>query len=80
MAATGKCTSAFYADISKGFMTRGVSIGGRAVGWPSDEIELLIKGRVAGLNDPQIRAMVDRMHVERAQLASTLQALVRGAS
>ena len=44
---TGLSRSALYAHIAEGRFPRGVSIGERAVAWPSDEVAAWIDERVA---------------------------------
>jgi len=42
-----------------------VSLGGRAVGWPSDEIDTLNAARIAGKSDDEIRELVGKLEAAR---------------
>jgi len=44
--------------INKGLMTPPISIGGRLVAWPSNEVESLIKAQIAGKTPDEIRLLV----------------------
>jgi prophage regulatory protein len=70
--ATGKSTSAQYEDIADGLFTKGVPLGGRSVGWPSDEVDALNAARVAGWSDDQIKSLVIRLHEARKAAAAGL--------
>ena len=47
------------------FGTVARSLGARAVGWPSDEIDLLIAAWIAGNTDDEIRALVTKLEANR---------------
>lgn len=61
----GRSRSAHYLDIQEGLFTHPVSIGARAVGWPSDEVAALNAARIAGKTEEQIRALVVALEVAR---------------
>lgn len=65
-----------YELVSLGLMTSPVTMGGRAVLWPEDEIELISAARVAGADDEQIRGLVSRLHQKRQERAQALMAEV----
>jgi len=44
--------------INSGLMTPPVSIGGRLVAWPSNEVESLIAAQIAGKTPDEIRLLV----------------------
>ena len=68
-AATGYRSSAsIYNLIKQGLWPKGVSIGMRSVGWPSDEILAINAARIAGQSDDQIRELVKRLHTKRSEL------------
>jgi len=70
-AATGYRSSAsIYNLIKKGLWPKGVSIGIRSVGWPSDEILAINAARIAGQSDDQIRELVNRLHAKRIELVT----------
>lgn len=57
---------------NEGLFPPGIRAFGRAVAWPSDEVQRIIKARTAGLNDDQLRELVKTIVAERAELAKTL--------
>jgi prophage regulatory protein len=61
----GRSRSAHYLDIQEGLFTHPVSIGARAVGWPSDEVAALNAARIAGKTEEQIRALVVALEAAR---------------
>jgi prophage regulatory protein len=69
LAESGKGRSAWYADISRGLMTRGVKLSRRAVGWPADEIQTINRARIAGQSESAIRVLVARLHALRLEAA-----------
>lgn len=65
----GRSRSAHYLDIQEGLFTHPVSIGARAVGWPSDEVAALNAARIAGKTEEQIRALVAELETARKTAA-----------
>lgn len=65
MACTGLSRSTIYLRVSNGTFTKSVSLGGRAVGWPSGEITALNTARIAGQSDDEIRQLVVRLETSR---------------
>jgi len=63
----GLSRSTVYLRISQGLWTRPVSLGGRAVAWPADEVEALNAARIAGHTDEQVRVLVNRLEAARTQ-------------
>jgi prophage regulatory protein len=61
----GRSRSAHYLDIQQGLFTRPVSIGARAVGWPSDEVAALNAARIAGRSEAEIRVLVAQLEADR---------------
>lgn len=66
-AETGNSRSGIYEQIEHGLFTKSVKIGARAVGWPADEVKAIAAARVAGLDDSEIRALVQRLHARRTE-------------
>jgi len=62
---SGLSRSTIYLLISQGLWTKPVSLGARAVGWPSDEVEKLISAQIAGITDDEIRALVTKLEANR---------------
>lgn len=68
-AATGLSRSTLYLRIANGVFTHPVSLGGRAVGWPSHEVAALNASRIAGKSDAEIRALVVELEAARKAVA-----------
>jgi len=65
---SGYSRSTIYLRVAQGLWTKPVSLGPRAIGWPSNEIEALNAARISGKNDPQIRELVETLHTKRKDL------------
>ena len=63
--ASGLSRSTIYLRISQGLWTKPVSLGPRAVGWPSDEVEAINTARIAGKTDDEIRVLVTKLEAAR---------------
>jgi len=57
--------STIYLRIAQGVFTKPVSLGGRAVGWPSSEVSALNAAWIAGKSDAEIRELVLRLQAAR---------------
>jgi len=68
-AETGLSRSSIYLRISQGLWPKPVSLGARAVGWPSDEVAALNAARIAGKSDDDIRVIVAKLEAARAMAA-----------
>jgi prophage regulatory protein len=68
-ACTGLARSTIYDRVKSGTFTAPVSLGARAVGWPSHEIEALNAARIAGKSDEEIRALVAKLEAARQTAA-----------
>ncbi len=64
-AESGLSRSTIYLRISQKLWTKPVSLGGRAVGWPSDEVTAINAARIAGKTDDEIRALVAKLEAAR---------------
>jgi prophage regulatory protein len=42
------------------------------VGWPDDEVRALCAARIAGMDDDEIRVLVNRLQAKRSQLLATV--------
>ena len=62
---SGLSRSTIYLRVSQGLWTKPVSLGARAVGWPSDEVEAINEARIAGKTDAEVRALVLNLEVAR---------------
>lgn len=65
---SGYSRSTIYLRIAQGLWTKPVSLGPRAVGWPSNEIEALNVARISGKTDDEIRELVKSLHTKRKEL------------
>jgi prophage regulatory protein len=67
MARTGLCRASLYKRISAGLFPRPVKAFGRQrAGWPSDEVEMLIRAHVAGASESRIADLVAEFHARRS--------------
>jgi prophage regulatory protein len=66
---TGLSRSTLYLRIANGVFTHQVSLGGRAVGWPADEVVALNAARIEGKPDTEIRELVTQLEVARKAVA-----------
>jgi prophage regulatory protein len=62
---SGLSRSTIYLRVSQGLWTKPVSLGARAVGWPSDEVDALNNARIAGNTDDEIRTLVAKLETAR---------------
>ena len=62
---SGLSRSSVYLRISQGLWTKPISLGGRAVGWPADEVNVLIAARIAGKSDDEVRELVQSLEANR---------------
>ena len=65
IAETGNSRSTHYLRITQGLFTKPVSLGARAVGWPSSEVAAINAARIAGKSDQEIRALVVKLEAAR---------------
>ena len=66
---SGLSRSTIYLRISQGLWTKPISLGARAVGWPSHEVASINLARIAGKTDEEIRALVVKLEAARKQVA-----------
>lgn len=64
----GKSRSAHYEDIQNGLMTPPVSLGGRSVAWPEDEIIAINNALIAGKTKDEIKELVKKLIADRKTL------------
>lgn len=62
--------ASIYNAIRAGLFVKPVPIGERAVGWPDFEVQAIVAARIAGKSEGEIRALVDRLHAKRIDLAT----------
>lgn len=66
---TGLSRSTIYQHIKQGLWTTPVTLGARAVGWPSSEVMAINAARIAGKSDEQIRVLVAKLVASRKAAA-----------
>jgi len=66
---SGLSRSTVYLRITQGLWTKPVSLGARAVGWPSCEVTAINAARIAGKPDEEIRALVLKLEAARKSAA-----------
>ncbi len=66
---SGLSRSTIYLRIAQGLWTKPVSLGARAVGWPSGEVAAINAARIAGKSDEEIRALVVKLEAARKAAA-----------
>lgn len=59
--------STTYDDIARGLFVHPVKCGKKSSAWPEHEVELLIRARIAGKTDDEIRALVAKLEADRAK-------------
>lgn len=68
-ASTGLSRSTLYLRIAQGVFPRPVRLGGRAVGWPANEVASINAARIAGKCDSEIRDLVGKLEAARKTAA-----------
>ena len=68
----GLSRSSLYARISQGLWPKPVGLGGRAVGWPSNEVAAIIAARIAGKSNEEVRQLVKGLEAARRLLDERL--------
>lgn len=66
---TGLSRSGVYAYIASGLLPKPVKIGERSTAWPSDELDSIVRARIAGKSDDEIRQLVEQLHEQRRAAA-----------
>jgi prophage regulatory protein len=61
----GDSRSGVYRDIESGTWTPPVRIGERASAWPEHECDAILRARIAGNTDDDIRALVSHLVAQR---------------
>lgn len=62
---SGLSRSTIYLRIAQGLWTKPVSLGGRSVGWPANEVAALNAARIAGKSDQEVKDLVVALLAER---------------
>jgi prophage regulatory protein len=70
---SGLSRSTIYLRVSQGLWTKPVSLGVRAVGWPSDEVAALNAARISGKTDDEVRDLVAELESARKDAMKCVQ-------
>jgi prophage regulatory protein len=66
---TGLSRSTIYARIAEGVFPRPVGLGGRAVGWPANEVASINAARISGRTKSEIIDLVVKLEAARKTAA-----------
>lgn len=69
---TGETRSTYYSKAAAGQLPRPIKIGPRAAAVPVRELAAINAARIRGESDAQIKALVARLHAERAHIGAAL--------
>jgi prophage regulatory protein len=67
-----RSNTSIYNAIRAGLFTRPVAIGQRAKAWPDYEVKAIVRARIAGQSDEEIRELVNRLHAKRVDQLATV--------
>ena len=62
---SGLSRSTIYLRIAQGLWPKPVSLGGRAVGWPAEEVAAVNAARIAGKSNDEIRQLIAKLEIGR---------------
>lgn len=68
----GMGETSYRTAMADGLMPKLITLGARAVGIPEHELNQVIRARIAGLPDADIRKLVERIHAERTRTAAEM--------
>ena len=66
-----RSNTSIYNRIRDGLWTRPVAIGQRAKAWPDYEVKAIVRARIAGQTDEEVRELVNRLHEKRTANMAT---------
>lgn len=69
---SGLSRSTIYLRIVQGLWPKPISLGARAVGWPTNEVAVLNAARIAGKSDEEIRELVLKLVAARQSFAKEI--------
>lgn len=64
-AALGCKRAKFFADVREGLITKPVRLGTRTVRWLASDIERILRARISGAKNPDVRELVSTLEAER---------------
>ncbi len=62
---SGLARTSLYDRIKHGLWPKPVNLGGRAVGWPSNEVAAVIAARISGKTNDEIRHIISELQADR---------------
>ena len=62
-----RSNTSIYNAIRAGLFTKPVAIGQRAKAWPDYEVKAIVRARIAGQTEDEIRELVRRLHTKRVE-------------
>jgi prophage regulatory protein len=68
----GMGETSYRTAMADGLVPKLITLGARAVGIPEHELNQVIRARIAGLPDDEIRKLVERIHADRARTAAEI--------
>jgi prophage regulatory protein len=60
--------SSIYSDMERGVFPKPIKLGLRSVGWLTSEVDTIIEARIAGLDEDEIRDLVELVVKDRSTL------------
>lgn len=67
---TGLSHGSVYAQMEKGLLPSSIKISEKSVAWLEHEIDEVVKARIIGKSDSEIRTLVKKLEADRAALAA----------
>jgi len=67
-----RSNTTIYNAVRDGLFTKPVKIGPRASAWPDYEVKAIVRARIAGQSDDEIRELVNRLHQKRVDQLATV--------
>lgn len=67
-----RSNTSIYNAVRDGLFTKPVKIGPRASAWPDFEVKAIVRARIAGQSDDEIRELVNRLHQKRVDQLATV--------
>lgn len=65
---TALSNGSIYLHVKQGLLPDSIRIGEKAVAWVEGEIDAVVKARIAGKSDAEIRELVAKLIADRAAL------------
>ena len=66
-----RSNTSIYNAIRAGLFTKPVAISQRAKAWPDYEVKAIVRARIAGQTDDEVRELVNRLHEKRTANMAT---------